>query len=134
MENKKVLVTAAAGGVGHLAVKGAILRGAHVIGITSTEEKVAFLKSIGCMRAFNYNDSLFSHQIRTAYPDGIDVIWETIGGDTKAILFDHLAVKGRMVTLGSISDNLSKEKNDGGIIDYHVKVCTSRLKYQFIFS
>ena len=34
--------------------------------------------------------------------DGIDVIWETVGGETFKTLFSHLSVRGRLVIIGSI--------------------------------
>lgn len=51
---EKVLITAAAGGTGQFAVQLAKLAGCHVIGTCSTDEKVAFLKTLGCDRPINY--------------------------------------------------------------------------------
>ncbi|CAG2106826.1 unnamed protein product, partial [Medioppia subpectinata] len=50
----KVLITAAAGGVGHIAAQWALLKGCHVIATTSNEKKEQFLKQIGCHRVINY--------------------------------------------------------------------------------
>lgn len=105
----KVLITAAAGGTGHIAVQWAKLKGCHVIGITSTDEKAAFLRSIGADHVINYKREDLRSVLEATYPDGIDVVWETIGGQTFEMLFQQLAMKGRLVTLGGISGYL----NDG---------------------
>lgn len=52
-----VLVTAAAGGTGHIAVQIAKQHGCHVVGTCSSEEKCEFLRSIGCDHAINYKVS-----------------------------------------------------------------------------
>ncbi|CAG2116802.1 unnamed protein product, partial [Medioppia subpectinata] len=80
-----VLITAAAGGTGHIGVQWAKYKGCHVIGMASAPEKIKLLKELGCDRS------------------GIDVIWETIGGKTFETLFKHLAVGGRLVIVGSIT-------------------------------
>ncbi|RWS08363.1 zinc-binding alcohol dehydrogenase domain-containing protein 2-like protein [Dinothrombium tinctorium] len=41
------------------------------------------------------------------YLEGIDVIWETIGGPTAEMFFKHLAIRGRIIILGSIGDYFS---------------------------
>ena len=100
----KVLVTAAAGGTGHIGVQWAKLKGCHVIGTTSSDEKETFLKSIGCDHVINYKKKDMFQSLTEHYPEGVDVIWETIGGQTFVkLLKDHLAIKGRIVIVGGIS-------------------------------
>ncbi|KAG4065564.1 hypothetical protein HA402_004155 [Bradysia odoriphaga] len=99
----KVLITAAAGGTGHIAVQWAKSKGAYVIGITSSDDKVAFLKSIGADNVINYKDEDLSVALSRDYPDGVDVIWETIGGKVTETLIPHLAKFGRMVIIGGIT-------------------------------
>jgi len=99
----KVLITAAAGGTGHLAVQWAKAKGAHVIGTTSSADKVAFLKSIGADHVINYKEEDLSTALKRDYPDGVDVIWETIGGKVTETLLQHLANNGRMIFIGGIT-------------------------------
>lgn len=99
----KVLITAAAGGTGHIAVQWAKSKGAHVIGTTSSAAKVAFLKSIGADNVINYKDEDLSTALKRDYPDGVDVIWETIGGKVAETLIQHLAKNGRMIFIGGIT-------------------------------
>lgn len=68
--NDKVLITAAAGGTGHIAVQWAKSKGAHVIGTTSSADKVAFLKSIGADHVINYKEEDLSAALKRDYPEG----------------------------------------------------------------
>lgn len=105
----KVLITAAAGGTGHIAVQWARSKGAYVIGPTSSADKVDFLKSIGTDHVINYKEEDLSMVLKRDYPDGIDVIWETIGGKVTETLISHLATFGRMIIIGGITGY----KNEG---------------------
>jgi hypothetical protein len=104
----KVLITAAAGGTGHIAVQWAKMKGCHVIGITSTDEKAAFLKRIGADHVINYKNEDLESVLKREYPDGVDVVWETIGGEMFEMLFHRLGIHGRLVTLGGISGYLGQ--------------------------
>lgn len=105
---EKVLVTAAAGGTGHIAVQWAKHHGCHVIGTCSSKEKCDFLKSIGCDRPINYKAESLEDVLKTEYPNGIDVMWETIGGKMTELLLNHLAVKGRLIIVGAIANYQQK--------------------------
>ena len=92
---ESVLVTAAAGGVGHIAVQWAKLKGCHVIGLCSSTAKETFLKHIGCDRIINYKTQDLDQVLKKEYPNGVDIVWETIGSPVFEQLFEHLARKGR---------------------------------------
>lgn len=51
--------------------------------------------------AFNHSHSLSF--FFCSFQNGIDVIWETIGGAVFETLFSHLALGGRLVIVGAIS-------------------------------
>ncbi|XP_041045029.1 prostaglandin reductase-3-like [Carcharodon carcharias] len=102
-EGQKVLVTAAAGGTGQFAVQLAKAAGCHVVGTCSSEEKVRFLKSIGCDRPINYKSEDTGAVLRREYPEGMDVVYESVGGDMFQLAVNHLAVKGRLLVIGLIS-------------------------------
>lgn len=101
--NEKVLVTAAAGGTGQFAVQLAKLAGCHVIGTCSTDKKVEFLKSIGCDHAINVSKENLGKVLKENYPEGIDVVYESVGGPTYETCVNRLAVKGRLIVIGYIS-------------------------------
>lgn len=105
MKSKKgetVLITAAAGGTGIIAVQWAKLAGCHVIGTCSTDAKVEFLKKIGCDRPINYNKENLKEVLKNEYKNGVDVVYETIGGEVFDICVNSLAVKGRLIVIGFI--------------------------------
>ncbi|MFF4534883.1 NADP-dependent oxidoreductase [Streptomyces aureus] len=73
---QRVLIHAAAGGVGHVAVQIAKSLGAHVIG-TASAGKHDFLRSIGVDEPVDYTSVDFAEAVRD-----VDVVLDTIGGDT----------------------------------------------------
>nr|CAB3267842.1 zinc-binding alcohol dehydrogenase domain-containing protein 2-like [Phallusia mammillata] len=99
----KVLVTAAAGGTGQFAVQLAKLAGCHVIGTCSTDEKVKFLKSIGCDHPINIKAENLNTVLKKHYPQGVDVVYESVGGETYETCVNRLAPKGRLIVIGYIS-------------------------------
>ncbi|ELU06398.1 hypothetical protein CAPTEDRAFT_173764 [Capitella teleta] len=100
---EKVLVTAAAGGTGQFAVQWAKAHGCHVIGTCSSDEKVEFLKSIGCDRPINYTKENFGKVMKEEYPKGVDVVYESIGGEMFETCVNSLAIRGRLITIGFIT-------------------------------
>ncbi len=74
-EGQRVLIHAAAGGVGHLAVQIAKARGAYVLG-TASAGKHGFLRGIGVDEPIDYRAVDFAEAVRDA-----DIVIDTIGGD-----------------------------------------------------
>ena len=73
---QRVLIHAAAGGVGHVAVQIAKARGAYVIG-TASAGKHDFLREIGVDEAIDYRETDFTEAVKD-----VDVVLDTIGGET----------------------------------------------------
>ena len=101
-KGERVLVTAAAGGTGQFAVQLAKLAGCHVIGTCSTDEKIDFLRSLGCDRPINYKNEDLKRVLREEYPSGVDVVYESVGGEMFSTCVKNLAVKGRVIVIGYI--------------------------------
>ena len=99
-----VLITAAAGGTGQFAVQLAKLAGCHIIGTCSSEEKVEFLKSLGCDRPINYKQEDLKSVLKTEYPRGVDVVYESVGGEMFNTCVKNLAIGGRLILIGFISN------------------------------
>ncbi|XP_037661584.1 prostaglandin reductase 3 isoform X2 [Choloepus didactylus] len=102
-EGKTVLVTAAAGGTGQFAVQLSKMAKCHVIGTCSSDEKASFLKSIGCDRPINYKTEDVGSVLRQEHPEGVDVVYESVGGAMFDLALDALATKGRLLVIGFIS-------------------------------
>jgi hypothetical protein len=99
-----VLVTAAAGGTGQYAVQLARQAGNHVIGTCGTAEKAAMLDALGCNRPINYREQDVGTVLDEHYPDGIDLIYEGVGGPLFDTCVEALARFGRLVTIGYVSE------------------------------
>jgi prostaglandin reductase 3 len=102
--NETILITAAAGGTGHIAVQLAKQAGNHVIGTCSTQEKADFLKSIGCDRVVLYKDEDLDQILKEEYPRGVDIVYESVGREMFDISVKHLARKGRLVIIGYVTE------------------------------
>lgn len=90
---EQVLVHAAVGGVGHVAVQLATDAGAHVVG-TASDQNADFLRSLGVDEVVDYRQRRFE-----AVVDDVDVVLDAVGGETLARSGDVLADGGRLVTL-----------------------------------
>lgn len=101
-EGDRVLVHAAAGGVGSLLVQLAARRGCEVFATASTEEKLSLARSLGASHTINYVESAFDESIRSIVgEDGIDVAFDSVGGTNAARSFSLLGHGGRLVCYGA---------------------------------
>ncbi len=99
-----VAVSAAAGGLGHFVVQLAKLRGCHVIGITGSDDKIALLRELGVDRPVNYRREDLREVLAREYPRGLDVAYDSVGGEIFDCFVDHVAFRGRVVVSGHTSD------------------------------
>jgi len=102
--DETVLVTAAAGGTGQYAVQLAKQAGNHVVGTCGTDEKADFLEDLGCDRPLNYQSEDVGAVLEEEYPDGIDLIYEAVGGPLFDVCVEHLARHGRLLSIGYVSE------------------------------
>jgi NADPH:quinone reductase len=99
-----VLVHAAAGGVGLLLVQIGRLRGARVIGTTSTEEKAGLAKEYGADEVILYSETDFVAEVRRLTDGaGVNVVYDGVGQTTFLKSLDCLRPRGYMVLYGQAS-------------------------------
>ena len=99
-----IFVSGAAGAVGSVAGQLAKLRGCRVIGSAGSAEKVQFLRDeCGFDAAFNYRAGPISQQLAHAAPDGIDLYFDNVAGETLEAALTALRVHGRIIACGGIS-------------------------------
>jgi NADPH-dependent curcumin reductase CurA len=103
-DGETVAVSAAAGGLGHLIVQLAKLRGCHVIGVCGGAEKAAFVRGLGADRVIDYRAEDVAAVLRDAYHDRLDVAIDTVGGGIFDAFLNNLAVHGRLVAGGAAQD------------------------------
>jgi NADPH:quinone reductase-like Zn-dependent oxidoreductase len=92
---QRVLVHAAAGGVGHLAVQIAKARGAYVIG-TASSGKHDLLHDLGIDEAVDYRAEEFEKAV-----EPVDLVLDLIGGEVATRSLDILHPEGRLICLPS---------------------------------
>ena len=103
-EGQTVLVHAAAGGVGLLLCQIAKMRGATVVGTTSTEEKARLAKDAGADEVIPYTQQDFVEEIeRITNGEGVHAVYDSVGKDTFDGSLDSLRTRGYMVLFGQSS-------------------------------
>ncbi len=79
---ESVLITAAAGGVGSLAVQITAAEGARPLGVASPANH-DYLRGLGASEVFDYHAADWVQQVRAAVPGGIDLLFDAAGGQTR---------------------------------------------------
>ncbi|XP_057966524.1 uncharacterized protein LOC131156677 [Malania oleifera] len=100
---KVVLVTAAAGGTGQFAVQLAKLAGHTVVATCGGKEKAMLLKDLGVDRVIDYKSEDIKTVLKKEFPKGVDIIYESVGGEMFDLCLNALAVHGRLIVIGMIS-------------------------------
>lgn len=90
---QRVLIHAASGGVGSIAVQLAKSRGAHVI-TTTSEKNRALVKSLGADEVIDYRTQKFEEAVRD-----VDVVLDTIGGQVQDASWSVLSPGGILVSI-----------------------------------
>ena len=102
-----VLVLGAAGGVGITAVEIAKAMGARVIAAASTDEKLEFAKSAGADELINYSDTPLKETVKEMTGgDGVDVVYDPVGGELTEQAFRATAWHGRYLVIGFASGDI----------------------------
>ena len=96
-EGETVLVLGAASGVGTMAVQLAASLRAHVLGIASPRNH-DYLRSLGAAEAIDYHGDWVA-AVRTVAPDGVDAVFDCVGGETFRRSFEAVRDGGRVVTI-----------------------------------
>jgi NADPH-dependent curcumin reductase CurA len=109
--NDRVLVSAAAGGVGQIAVQIARIEGCRVVGIAGGASKCAFVADeLGADAVIDYKaEKDLSAAVGLACSQGVDLYFDNVGGPTLDAALAHLREDGRVVLCGRISQTLATE-------------------------
>ena len=126
-EGERVLVHAAAGGVGTAAVQLASEAGAEVFGTASTQEKRDLAERLGADHLIDYTETDFVEAINEETDgEGVDLVLDGIGGETSQRSLECLSHGGRMVVYGAASgqpgqlDTSTLLFNNFSIYGYHL--------------
>lgn len=99
-----VAISAAAGGLGHILVQLAKLRGCTVIAVCGGARKGAFVKSLGADRVIDYRSESIGEILKRDYPDALNLAIDTVGGEVFDAFLDNIAPHGRLVVAGVAQD------------------------------
>ncbi|WP_043530071.1 NADP-dependent oxidoreductase [Litchfieldella xinjiangensis] len=104
-QGDNVLVSAASGAVGSLAVQLAKAKGGTVVGIAGAKEKLEWLESMG-IKAVSYRDKeaqQLTADLKDACPEGFDVYYENVGGVCLEAALNCLRRDARIAVCGMIA-------------------------------
>jgi len=97
---QRVLIHAGAGGVGHVAIQLAKLKGAEVCTTVSSQEKVRFVRQLGADHPILYTQTDFvKASLDWTGGEGVDLAFDTVGGKTFYETFPAVRVYGDVVTI-----------------------------------
>ncbi|ASN06729.1 NADP-dependent oxidoreductase [Virgibacillus necropolis] len=113
-DGETVVVSGAAGAVGSTVGQIAKIKGAHVVGIAGSDEKINYLiDELGFDAAINYKTEDVKTALYKACPNGIDVYYENVGGPIGDAVLPLLNKFARIPVCGAISA-YNNEKADIG--------------------
>lgn len=100
-KGETLLVLGAGGGVGLAAVELGAALGARVIAAASSSEKLAVAKSRGASEVINYRQEDFRARVKEITDgQGVDVLYDPVGGDLAGLGLRSMAVGGRFLVVG----------------------------------
>jgi NADPH-dependent curcumin reductase CurA len=123
-----VVITGAAGATGSVAGQIAKLKGATVIGIAGSDDKVAWLETeLGFDKALNYKSPHFKAQFLSATEQLIDVFFDNVGGEILDLALTRAKMYARFVMCGGVSQHNTTETY--GVKNY-MKIVRLRIRME----
>lgn len=109
-----LVITGAAGATGSVVGQLGKLSGCRVVGIAGGPEKCRWLREeLGFDAAIDYKAGDIREALKASAPDGIDVLWDNVGGALFNDLLSHLALHARVVVCGGIARYQASELPPG---------------------
>lgn len=118
-QGEKILIHGGAGGVGSMAVQLANYMGAWVLA-TASEPNHDYVLDLGADEVIDYTRGDFRDAVRRRFPQGVDVIIDTIGGDTLRHSLDLAGPAGRVISLAD--PKLVEELADADVVPQYLAV------------
>ncbi len=108
-KGESLLVLGAAGGVGTSAVELGALLGARVIAAASSEDKLAFCREHGASEGIDYSKQELKEQLKALTKgNGVDVIYDPVGGSLAEPALRGIAWQGRYLVIGFAAGEIPK--------------------------
>jgi NADPH2:quinone reductase len=103
-----LVVLGASGGVGVAAVEIGHAMGARVIACASSDDKLAFAREHGADEVLNYATEGLRDGLRRLAPDGVDVVYDPVGGAYAEPALRALGWEGRFLVVGFAAGDIPK--------------------------
>lgn len=134
-EGETVVVSGAAGAVGMTVCQIAKIKGCRVVGIAGSDEKVEYLRNeLGVDEAINYKTTEnMLEALKEACPQGIDVYFDNVGGETSDAVLFLINKFARIVACGAIS-MYNADKPDIGLRPQPFMIVKSAMIKGFIIT
>jgi len=112
-EGDTVVVSGAAGATGSVAAQIAKIQGCRVVGIAGGPEKCGWLRdACGLDATIDYKSEDIGARLADCAPEGVDVLFENVGGASLDAVLQHLAINARVALCGAISTYNDAERAD----------------------
>jgi NADPH2:quinone reductase len=108
-KGESILIQAGAGGVGSLAIQFAKIAGAKIV-TTARQSNHAYVKDLGADLAIDYQHKSLKEEIKKFAPEGLDVVFDTLGGEDLRESYSFLKPGGRLVSIVEPPDQALAEK------------------------
>ncbi len=105
---EKVLIHAAAGGLGTALIQIAQWKRCIVIGVAGGKDKADYLKQMGVTHVINHQETSYLDYVKEHFNGQVDVVFDNIGGSSFKKAKSILAVGGRIISLGAAGLNGKK--------------------------
>ncbi len=105
---ERLAILGAAGGVGQAAIQIGKLMGARVIACASSDDKLDFCRALGADEVVNYQKRNLKDGLRALAKDGVDVVYDPVGGELSELALRALAWNGRHLVIGFAQGGIPK--------------------------
>ncbi|NBV06206.1 MAG: quinone oxidoreductase [Proteobacteria bacterium] len=106
---KRILVHAAAGGVGHILCQWAKYLGLEIIGTVGDDKKISVAQGFGCNHVINYKSQNFIEEVaKITNNQGVGLVYDSVGKDTLEKSLECLWPMGMCVSFGEASGATEK--------------------------
>lgn len=119
--NETVMVTSALGASGHFAIQLAKSQGCYVVGTCATAKEAEILRQFDIDRIIIRDDEDVEDVLENEYHDMLNVVFDTMGGQTLDACIDHSAPRARIIIAEALREHVNQE-SDLHQIDFYHKV------------
>ncbi|KAH8668843.1 hypothetical protein BX600DRAFT_480814 [Xylariales sp. PMI_506] len=116
VKGETIWVNAASSSVGEVVVQLAKKEGMKVIASVSSNDKLKYVvEELGADAGFNYKEENISDALRRLAPEGLDVVYENVGGDHFQAAIQNMKWFGRIIVCGMASQYNKKPEEQYGV-------------------